>query len=65
MERARSIVPSGQRRAVTPGEAKPSCEERLERALDEALEETFPASDPPALIAPGPHCPDWEKSEGG
>ncbi len=56
MERVRSIVPSGQRLAVTLGEAKPPCEERLERALDEALEETFPASDPPALIAPGPRC---------
>jgi hypothetical protein len=47
---------------VTPGEAKPSCEERLEQALDEALEDTFPASDPPVFTAPGPHCSDWEKA---
>jgi len=26
-----------------------------EDALDEALEETFPASDPPAITAPRPH----------
>jgi len=26
---------------------------RLDEALDEALEDTFPASDPPTLIEPG------------
>lgn len=30
-------------------------EEHRERLLDEALEETFPASDPPAVTAPRPH----------
>ena len=30
-------------------------EERREQQLDEALEETFPASDPPAVTAPRPH----------
>jgi len=30
-------------------------EERREDALDEALEETFPASDPPAITQPRPH----------
>ncbi len=33
----------------------PSPEERREQQLDEALEETFPASDPPAITAPRPH----------
>lgn len=32
----------------------PTAEDR-EEALDEALEETFPASDPPAITAPRPH----------
>jgi bacterioferritin len=32
------------------------CDELLDRELDEALEETFPASDPPAPTAPGHHC---------
>ena len=58
MERVRDIVPVGPRLNVTPGEAKPPCEERLEQALDEALEDTFPASDPPVFTAPGPHCRD-------
>jgi hypothetical protein len=35
---------------------EPSCDEKLERALDEALEETFPASDPVAVTAPGRLC---------
>ncbi len=30
-------------------------EEQREQQLDEALEETFPASDPPAVTAPRPH----------
>jgi hypothetical protein len=32
---------------------RPSKKEREEELLDEALEETFPASDTPALVAPG------------
>jgi bacterioferritin len=32
------------------------CEARIDRALDEALEETFPASDPPATTLPAPRC---------
>jgi bacterioferritin len=32
------------------------CEERVQKALDEALEETFPASDPPAITLPAPRC---------
>jgi len=31
---------------------------RLERQLDEGLEETFPASDPPAVTEPAPTPPD-------
>ena len=31
---------------------------RLERQLDEGLEETFPASDPPAVTEPAPAPPD-------
>jgi len=36
--------------AKTP---KPSRKDREQELLDEALEETFPASDTPALVAPG------------
>lgn len=32
--------------------------QRQERALDEALEETFPASDPVAMTEPAPTPPD-------
>jgi hypothetical protein len=35
-----------------------SCVERREALLDDALDDSFPASDPPALLAPGsPDCP--------
>jgi bacterioferritin len=33
-----------------------SCEEHAQQLLDEALVETFPASDPPAATVPGPRC---------
>ncbi len=36
--------------------AKPD-KERLERALEEGLEETFPASDPVAVTEPAPEHP--------
>jgi hypothetical protein len=38
---------------------KPSPEEKkhLDDLLDEALEETFPASDPPAMLEPAPNSP--------
>lgn len=32
----------------------PSSKKHLDELLDEALDETFPASDPPALTAPAP-----------
>lgn len=35
-----------------PAPAEPTPEEHLDALLDEALEETFPASDPPAMTAP-------------
>ena len=31
-----------------------SCAERREVLLDDALDDTFPATDPPAIIMPGP-----------
>lgn len=38
---------------VTPvqrkGETPPACEEHREKLLDEALDESFPASDPPSI----------------
>ncbi|WP_041374471.1 hypothetical protein [Phenylobacterium zucineum] len=34
----------------------PAAAERIDRLLDEALDETFPASDPPTLVQP--HDPD-------
>lgn len=36
-----------------PGRVARSAREREERMLDEALQETFPSSDPPALTQPG------------
>ena len=42
--------------------AEPTKEE-LDKLLDEALEETFPASDPPTIVQP--HAPgDLEPSDG-
>ena len=39
---------------------KPTREEkdRIDEQLDEALEDTFPASDPPAMTEPAPPCPE-------
>ena len=48
--RMRCMVPAAD------GVGEPACDEKLERALDEALAETFPASDPVAITAPGPRC---------
>jgi hypothetical protein len=41
---------------------KPSAQEKrhLDELLDEALDETFPASDPPAMLEP---APDGHRSE--
>jgi hypothetical protein len=47
------MVPA-ERRSLVPVEAgEPGCDEKLDQALDEALERTFPASDPVAVTAPG------------
>jgi hypothetical protein len=62
MKRARSLVGPGRRETVTPGEGTPWPEDRLGQPLDEALEETFPAGDPAAVTAPGPHDRDSEKA---
>ena len=37
----------------TPHEPEGSCAERREASLDEALDDSFPASDPPAMTMPG------------
>ena len=38
---------------VPPAQAAPDEEETEERAIDEAIDESFPASDPPAIASPG------------
>lgn len=38
---------------VPPPRAAGSEEEKSERAIDEAVDESFPASDPPAIASPG------------
>ncbi len=38
---------------------------RKDQALDEALEETFPASDPPAMTDPDRHIGTAGKAKGG
>jgi hypothetical protein len=45
-----------------PRKPKPSPQEKrhLDELLDEALDETFPASDPPAMLEP---VPDAERSD--
>ncbi|WP_265920959.1 hypothetical protein [Cupriavidus nantongensis] len=47
----------------TKPERQPSRDERIERELDEALEETFPASDPIAVDTDGPRRPGKSKPE--
>lgn len=47
--------PKRRKREVDEKEDK---RQRLERALDEGLEETFPASDAVAVIEPAPAPPD-------
>lgn len=53
----------------TPDERKQKSEaevkekKRLDRALDEGLEETFPASDPVNLTQPPKSVPDKEKKK--
>jgi len=50
MTRQSHKLPSAQKKP------KPSPQEKkhLDELLDEALEETFPASDPPAMLEPAP-----------
>lgn len=44
---------------AAPKKPKPSQRDRkhVDELLDEALEETFPASDPPAMLEPVPELP--------
>jgi len=46
-----------QRRPRQRQEQQPSEDRRLEAALEEGLEETFPASDPVAVTEPRRHWP--------
>ena len=59
-----AAVAFGARSAAKSRRSKPKADEtedrrqRLERALDEGLEQTFPASDPVALTQPASTRPD-------
>ncbi|MBI0432678.1 hypothetical protein [Roseomonas sp. KE0001] len=57
--------PSGvERPSPPPGDGKrPSQGKAAEESLEEALEDTFPASDPPAQSSPG-HSVGWDAPEG-
>jgi hypothetical protein len=44
--------PGRRKRNRTPHQVDPQSPEHQERMLDEALEDTFPASDPPAQTQP-------------
>ena len=46
------------KRPVHRGETAKDRRQRLESALEEGLEETFPASDPVAITEPSPGPPD-------
>ncbi len=41
---------------MTPQEKKPDAAKQDNDNLDEALEESFPASDPPSMTQPKPHA---------
>lgn len=45
------------------GKAPESDKQRLERELEEGLEETFPASDPVAVTEPAPEHPEGRKKK--
>ena len=49
------------KRGVTDKAAKPAKSAELEDELEEGLEETFPASDPPAATQPVHHEPPPKK----
>lgn len=44
-------------RAATDSHEKTKCQQELERALEQGLLETFPASDPVAVTEPAPRRP--------
>jgi hypothetical protein len=51
---AGAAVTEKQRHPATAGAVVTEKQRRLDRQLDEALEETFPASDPVAISQPAP-----------
>ena len=53
--RSRKAVP----KATQPGRANAAERRRLDGLLDEGLEETFPASDPVAIV----QAPEWPKAK--
>lgn len=55
--RSRKAVP----KATQPGRADAAERRRLDGLLDEGLEETFPASDPVAIVQPAPERPKTER----
>lgn len=48
----RGEKPSGRKSGAGSAAEPVSCEEHREALLDEALEESFPASDPPSIARP-------------
>lgn len=54
---------------TTPDKPEPVTEEQrkahIDALLDEALAETFPASDPPAITIPPPTAEDGKEDAGG
>jgi hypothetical protein len=53
------MIGRSRKRPATPKKPKasPRDKKHLDELLDEALEETFPASDPPAMLEPVPESP--------
>ena len=58
---AQKHQPQPTKPAPQPSRDEPSRDERIERELDEALKETFPASDPVAVDTDMPRRPGKSK----
>ena len=52
-ETPRKNAPKLQSTRTPPPEQARGCDEHEERLIDEAVDESFPASDPPAIASPG------------